>query len=104
MHSIYDFTMLNSEFGVIEPYNLLAWLRPDAEEVLALRREATHWLETNAGAGYSSPARLSARLSGFGTDEPPSPYHGWRPCQGAISDIGVRYNMGPYSFGARSAC
>ena len=47
--------MLNSEFGVIEPYNLLAVApAPTREEVLALRREAIYWLETNAGAGYSS--------------------------------------------------
>ena len=98
LHSIYDFTMLNSEFGVIEPYNLLAWLRPDAEEVLALRREAIYWLETNAGAGYSS-------LPGYqlaypdGTDEPSTTVLQAMAIQGAISDIGVRYNMGPYSFG-----
>ena len=94
LHSIYDFTMLNSEFGVIEPYNLLAWLRPDAEEVLALRREAIYWLETNAGAGYSS-------LPGYqlaypdGTDEPSTTVLQAMAIQGAISDIGVRYNMGP---------
>ena len=64
LHSIYDFTMLNSEFGVIEPYNLLAWLRPDAEEVLALRREAIYWLGNQRWRGLQFPARLSARLSG----------------------------------------
>ena len=64
LHSIYDFTMLNSEFGVIEPYNLLAWLRPDAEEVLALRREGHLLAGNQRWRGLQFPARLSARLSG----------------------------------------
>ena len=71
---------------------------PTREEVLALRREAIYWLETNAGAGYSS-------LPGYqlaypdGTDEPSTTVLQAMAIQGAISDIGVRYNMGPYSFG-----
>ena len=65
---------------------------------MALRREAIYWLETNAGAGYSS-------LPGYqlaypdGTDEPSTTVLQAMAIQGAISDIGVRYNMGPYSFG-----
>ena len=83
---------------MIEPYNLLAWLRPDAEEVLALRREAIYWLETNAGAGYSS-------LPGYqlaypdGTDEHLPPYCRPWPYKVRSAIFGVRYNMGPYSFG-----
>ncbi len=98
LHSIYDFTMMNTEFGITEPYNLFAWLRPDADEILALRREAISWLEANAGAEYNS-------LPGYQLAYPDD-VNEWATAtlqataiQGALSDMGVRYNMGAYSFG-----
>lgn len=98
LHSIYDFTMMNTEFGIIEPYNLLAWLRPDTEALLTLRREAISWLETNVGADFNSlPGYQLAYPEGI--DEVTTTALQAIAIQSTLSDMGVRYNMGPYSFG-----
>ena len=99
LRSLYDFSMYNNEFGMIEPYTLLAWLDPESQAVLDLRRDAIDWIHAAFGEGYESlpgyqmayPAEVSRAettlIQALGI-------------QGAISDRGVRYNMGPYSFGA----
>ncbi len=99
LHSLYDFSMYNNDFGIVEPYTLLAWLDPDAKEILELRRNAIDWITRNYGEGYESlpgyqlayPADVSEYMT---------TYIQALGIQGAISDMGVRYNMGPYSFGA----
>lgn len=98
LHSLYDFTLESNEFGIVEPYNVLAWMRPDAQEVLDIRRAAIDWLEANMGADYNT---LPGYQLGYpGEDEAKTVLIQAVAIQGAISDIGVRYNMGPYSFGA----
>ena len=99
LRSLYDFSMYNNEFGMIEPYTLLAWLDPESQAILDLRRDAIDWIHTTFGEGYESlpgyqlayPAEVSQAettlIQALGI-------------QGAISQRGVRYNMGPYSFGA----
>lgn len=99
LHSIYDFTLWSDEFGIIEPYNILAWLRPDADEVLNLRRSAIDWLSEAAGEGYNTLPGYQLVFPGeTGPEE--TTYLQAVAIQGALSDLGVRYNMGPYSFGA----
>jgi len=98
LHSLYDFTLESNEFGIVEPYNVLAWMRPDAQEVLDIRRAAIDWLEANMGADYNT---LPGYQLGYpGEDEAKTVLIQAVAIQGAISDMGVRYNMGPYSFGA----
>ena len=98
LHSLYDFTLESNEFGIVEPYNVLAWMRPDAQEVLDIRRAAIDWLEANMGADYNT---LPGYQLGYpGEDEAKTALIQAVAIQGAISDMGVRYNMGPYSFGA----
>ena len=98
LHSLYDFTLESNEFGIVEPYNVLAWMRPDAQEVLDVRRAAIDWLEANMGADYNT---LPGYQLGYpGEDEAKTVLIQAVAIQGAISDMGVRYNMGPYSFGA----
>ena len=98
LHSLYDFTLESSEFGIVEPYNVLAWLRPDVQEVLEVRRCAIDWLEANMGPDYNT---LPGYQLGYpDEDEAKTVLLQATAIQGAISDMGVRYNMGPYSFGA----
>ena len=98
LHSLYDFTLESNEFGIVEPYNVLAWMRPDAQEVLDIRRAAIDWLEANMGTDYNT---LPGYQLGYpGEDEAKTVLIQAVAIQGAISDMGVRYNMGPYSFGA----
>ena len=98
LHSVYDFTLESTDFGVAEPYNVLAWLRPDAPEVLEVRRAAIDWLERNMGAGFDV---LPGYQLGFpGEDEGQTTILQAAAIQGAISDLGVRYNVGSYSFGS----
>ena len=99
LHSIYDFTLWSDEFGIIEPYNILAWMRPDAEQILNLRRNAIDWLSEAAGEGYNTLPGYQLVFPGeTGPEE--TTYLQAVAIQGALSDLGVRYNMGPYSFGA----
>ena len=99
LHSLYDFTLESSEFGIVEPYNVLAWMRPDAQEVLEVRRAAIDWLEANMGPDYNT---LPGYQLGYPEDDrAKTVLIQATAIQGAISDMGVRYNMGPYSFGAQ---
>ena len=98
LHSLYDFTLESTDFGVAEPYNVLAWLRPDAPEVLEVRRGAIDWLERNMGEGFDV---LPGYQLGYpGEDEGQTTILQAAAIQGAISDLGVRYNVGSYSFGS----
>ncbi len=97
LHSVYDFTLESDEFGIVEPYNVLAWMRPDSQEVLEVRRAAIDWLGRNMGAGFDT---LPGYQLGYpGEDEAQTTILQAVAIQGAISDLGVRYNMGAYSFG-----
>lgn len=99
LHSIYDFTLWSDEFGIVEPYNILAWMRPDAEQILNLRRDTIDWLSAAAGAEFNIlPGYQLAFPDDVGQEE--TTYLQAVAIQGALSDLGVRYNMGPYSFGA----
>ena len=52
LYSIYDYKTYSDEFGVVQNDNLLAWMTPDSDGVLAVRRNAISWLENNFGRDY----------------------------------------------------
>ena len=99
LRSLYDSSMYNNEFGIIEPYTLLAWLDPESQAVLDLRRDAIDWIRSTFGEGYES---LPGYQLAYPEDVSPEDTTLIQALgiQGAISERGVRYNMGPYSFGA----
>lgn len=49
LYSLYDYRSNSDEFGVIQNDNILAWMTPESEGVLAVRRNAVAWLEQNLG-------------------------------------------------------
>lgn len=103
LHSIYDFTMLNSEFGVIEPYNLLAWLRPDAEEVLRCgARPSTGWKPTLARVTVPCPA-ISSPIRTVPTSHLPPYCRPWPyKVRSAILACAITWDRIPLA--AHSAC
>lgn len=98
LHSLYDYELRDSEFGTVQYYDILSWLTPESEGILKVRREAIRWLEArtdmNTLAGYQN-------VLGVGDDEL---YVNTQlqaiGLQGAVSDLGVRYNWGAYSLNA----
>lgn len=90
--SIYDFTWSNDEFGSTATFDILAWLRPQADEVAAINRAAADVLGswTNGAAttlaGYQYGDDVVATLMQAAA------------IQKAISDAGVVYIYDPYSF------
>lgn len=90
--SMYDFTWKSDDFGKTASYDILAWLRPQADEVNAVNREAAEVLGkwTNGKmkeiAGYQYGDDWSATLLQVAA------------IQTAISNMGVAYVMDGYSF------
>ena len=95
LHSLYDYELRDNEFGTVQYYDILSWLTPESEGILKVRREAIRWLEEHTDmttlAGYQNVLGLendkrdiNTQLQAIGL-------------QGAISDLGVRYNWGAYS-------
>ena len=103
LHSIYDFTMLNSEFGVIEPYNLLAWLRPDAVEVWRCgARPSTGWKPTLARVTVPCPA-ISSPIRTVPTSHLPPYCRPWPyKVRSAILACAITWDRIPLA--AHSAC
>ena len=100
LYSIYDYRSNSDEFGVIQNDNILAWMTPESEGVLAVRRNAIAWLEQNLGRDAGMlPGYQPAYGYGDG-EEANITYIQIAAIQSAISAMGVRYNMGPYSLNA----
>lgn len=100
LYSIYDYRSNSDEFGVIQNDNILAWMTPESEGVLAVRRNAVAWLEQNLGRDAGMlPGYQPAYGYGDG-EEANITYIQIAAIQSAISAMGVRYNMGPYSLNA----
>ena len=100
LYSIYDYCSNSDEFGVIQNDNILAWMTPESEGVLAVRRNAVAWLEQNLGRDAGMlPGYQPAYGYGDG-EEANITYIQIAAIQSAISAMGVRYNMGPYSLNA----
>lgn len=94
--SVYDFVLWDDEFGEYSDCDLLAWLTPESEGILALRRTAIDWLENYTGGQFDSLAGY--QLTVYGEDE----YYLnviWQiiGIQAAMSEMGMRYNMGSFS-------
>ncbi len=90
----YDFILWEDEFGEYGLDNALAWLTHRSDGILELRRNAIDWLD-NATDGRFNTLRSYRYSSLFSPDE----YHKnvlFRSlgCRSAMSDMGVRYNVG----------
>lgn len=90
--SMYDFTWDNDEFGATAAFDILAWLRPQADEVNAINRSAASILGSWTGGAYTSIAGYQ-----YGTDAT-STLIQCAAIQAAISKAGVVYVMDSYSF------
>lgn len=100
IYSIYDYKTSSDEFGIIQNDNILAWMTPETDGVLAVRRNAISWLESNFGSQYGIlPGYQYAYGFGEGEEQYVT-YYQVAAIQSAISNMGVRYNMGAYSFNA----
>ncbi|MBC8533885.1 hypothetical protein [Yeguia hominis] len=100
LYSVYDYKTYSDEFGVIQNDNVLAWLTPESDGVLAVRRNAVEWLEQTQGREYGILPGYQYAY-GFGEGEESAvTYYEVAALQSAISNMGVRYNMGAYSLNA----
>lgn len=100
LHSVYDYKNYSDEFGIIQNDNILAWMTPETDGILQVRRNAVSWLEQSFGTEYGMLPGYQPAY-GFTSDQGAYiTYYQVRAIQSAISNMGVRYNMGPYSFSA----
>ena len=100
LHSVYDYKNYSDEFGIIQNDNILAWMTPETDGILQVRRNAVSWLEQSFGTEYGMLPGYQPAY-GFTSDQGAYiTYYQVAAIQSAISNMGVRYNMGPYSFSA----
>ena len=100
LYSIYDYKSYSDEFGIIQNDNILAWMTPESNGVLTVRRNAIAWLEDTFGSDYAMLPGYQPAY-GFGQGKEANiTYYQVAAIQSAISAMGVRYNMGPYSLNA----
>jgi hypothetical protein len=93
--SVYDFMLHDDEFGVTSRDNVLAWMTPESESILTLRRNAISWIDTWSEGQINS--LIGYQDYGLFEDPALNTYVQILAIQGAISDYGVRYNMGAFS-------
>ncbi len=88
LKSIYSMAWLSDEFGSTAQFDILAWMRPNIDEVDALNRKANDYMQKwaqSSMAGYQ-----------FGDDVIPTLLQ-VAAIQSAISDSGVQYQNDSYS-------
>ena len=88
----------SDEFSVVQNDNLLAWMTPDSDGVLAVRRNAISWLENNFGRDYGKTfPGLISNSYGFRTGAGSIRYFFIRLPRSRVPSarLGVRYNNGP---------
>lgn len=95
--SIYDFILWEDEFGDFNLDNALAWLTPESDGILTLRRTAIDWMSDYTDRKFNSLAGYQLS-SIWGNDK----YYlntvmQIVGIQAAMSDLGIRYNMGSFS-------
>ena len=97
LESVYDYRIYTDDFGFVTNDNILAWLTPESEGMLTLRRKAADWLGSVLGDSY---AVLPGYQSSYGYDAGDAniAYFQAAALQVALSDLGVRYVNGSYSF------
>ncbi|HWQ59411.1 MAG TPA: zinc ribbon domain-containing protein [Clostridia bacterium] len=94
--SVYDFCLWDDEFGAYSDYDLLAWLTPESEGILTLRRTAISWLENYTGGQLNSLPGY--QLAFFGEEDYYlNVIYQVIGIQAAMSELGMRYNMGSFS-------
>ncbi|HPX93561.1 MAG TPA: hypothetical protein PK646_07155 [Bacillota bacterium] len=95
--SQYDFILWEDEFGSSNLDNAMAWLTPESNGILDLKRKAITWLnEATDGQFNSFQGYQLCAL--FGPEEYyMNVLYQVLGIQGAMSDMGVRYNMGAFS-------
>ena len=100
IYKVYDYKNYSDEFGIIQNDNILAWMTPETDGILQVRRNAVSWLEQSFGTEYGMLPGYQPAY-GFTSDQGAYiTYYQVAAMQSAISSMGVRYNMGPYSFSA----
>lgn len=95
--SVYDFILWEDEFGEYNNDNVLAWLTPESEGILALRRNAIQWMDDYSGGSFNSLAGY--QLSSIWGEEEKEFNVVMQVVglQAAMSAMGMRYNMGSFS-------
>ena len=99
LYSLYDFGLYDNEFGFVNYDDILAWTTPESEGVLKVRRKAIDYMDEHdlfldSLVGYQNPTGLPEDRVQLNTKAQAV------AIQGAISDLGVRYNMGAFSLSA----
>lgn len=98
--SVYDYLLWDDEFGAMTDDNILAWLTPESDGILALRRKAISILPELTGGQMDT---LAGYQNVIGADEEHlllNTYMQVLGLQAAISEMGVRYNWGAFSLGS----
>lgn len=98
LKSKYDFDWYSDEYGTATQYNILCYLTPESSAITQLKREAINELQAMAGiesfVGYQTLPSLNQFV---GT------YLQTAGLMHALSaDLGVRYNMDPFSISGSS--
>ena len=62
LESVYDYRIYTDDFGFVTNDNILAWLTPESEGMLTLRRKAADWLGSVLGDLLCGPARIPELL------------------------------------------
>lgn len=95
--SKFDFILWEDKFGKYNLDNALAWLTPESEGILELRRNAIEWLTQDSQGAFNTLQGYQLS-SMFGANEREyNVLYQILGIQGAMSDMGVRYNVGAFS-------
>ena len=97
IESIYNISYVSNEFGTTDCNNFLAWITAESDGVLQLRRLATEVLEQTFGEDYAMLPGYQPAYGYSAGDMNIAAWQAWA-IQRAISEAGVRYNNGSYSF------
>lgn len=92
LRSMYDFVWADDEFGATAAFDMLAWLRPQCDEVLGINREAAEIL-----GEWTNGAHKSIVGYQYGDDWSGTLFQ-VAAIQKAMSDAGVVYIMDNYSY------
>ena len=96
LHSLYDLAWYNDEFGSSAAFDLLAWMRPNSQVVSKIKEMAVAYLCAISENKFDA---LPGYQDAFGLGEANTTILQVAAIQRAISDLGVKYVMGPYTFG-----
>jgi hypothetical protein len=97
IESIYNISYMSNEFGTTDCNNFLAWITAESDSILQLRRLATEILGQTFGENYAMLPGYQASYGYSAGDIRIASMQAWA-IQLAISEAGVRYNNGSYSF------